>query len=307
MSFGSVTFESGRRATDRGASGKISCMNIGKHQFSFCLNTSTIDGQQLTLIEQIELAGKCGYDGIEIWVRSLQQHLDGGGAVSDVVEAAWSAGVAIENAIGFSPWVVDDPETRDDGMAQAAREMAMVHAIGCRRIAAPPAGAVEHAVDLADVALRFDRLNRLGNDLDVTPQLELWGFALTLGTLPDLMHVASNAQTHPVRILLDAYHLYRGGSNHRALELIAGEAIEVFHLNDFPVEGPRSELTDADRVYPGDGQGPICEIVQLLAAKRTPIVLSLELFNRDYWGQPAEVVATTGLVKMRSTVELALG
>ena len=36
-------------------------------------------------------------------------------------------------------------------------------------------------------------------------------------------------------------------------------------------------LTDADRVYPGDGTRPVSEIIQLLAANDTPVALSTSL------------------------------
>ena len=37
--------------------------------FRYCLNTSTIRGQKLPLDQEIELAAKTGYDGIEPWIR----------------------------------------------------------------------------------------------------------------------------------------------------------------------------------------------------------------------------------------------
>ena len=109
-----------------------------------------------------------------------------------------------------------------------------------------------------------------------------------------------------MKLLLDAYHLHRGGSAHQDVALIDGTSLDVFHLNDFPVEPPREQLTDADRVYPGDGTGAVSEIIRLLAANETPLALSLELFNRELWELPAEHVATTGLDKMRTAVDLAL-
>ena len=37
------------------------------------------------------------------------------------------------------------------------------------------------------------------------------------------------------------------------IKLLAPRAIHVFHFNDYPADPPREKLTDADRVYPGDG------------------------------------------------------
>ena len=43
----------------------------------FCLNTSTIKPQPL--IHKIELAGQAGYDGIELWVNDIYEHIGRGG------------------------------------------------------------------------------------------------------------------------------------------------------------------------------------------------------------------------------------
>ena len=80
----------------------------------------------------------------------------------------------------------------------------------------------------------------------------------------------------------------------------------MFHMNDFPQDPPREEMDDSHRVYPGDGVAPLTEILQELAKGDTPTVLSLELFNRDYWQQDAMTVAQTGLEKMKVAVAKAI-
>jgi hypothetical protein len=58
---------------------------------------------------------------------------------------------------------------------------------------------------------------------------------------------------------------------------------------------------------PGDGVAPIGKILKMLQSKNTPIVLSLELFNEDYWKKDPMEVAKIGLEKMKISVEKALG
>ena len=70
-------------------------------------------------------------------------------------------------------------------------------------------------------------------------------------------------------VLLDFYHLYRGGNSFDSLRLINGKILPVFHINDYPELPPRTELRDSDLVFPGDG---ICRGG-----------LSVELFNKGYW------------------------
>ena len=46
--------------------------NIRESNFSFCLNTSTIMKQNIGLMAEIELVAKADYNGIEIWIRTLE-------------------------------------------------------------------------------------------------------------------------------------------------------------------------------------------------------------------------------------------
>ena len=88
--------------------------------------------------------------------------------------------------------------------------------------------------------------------------------------------------------------------------LVAGSAMHCFHMNDYPATPPRETIRDADRVYPGDGIGPLTQILRDLAAAGFRGTLSLELFNPTYWKQDPLAVARTGLAKMKEAVEKAV-
>ena len=107
-------------------------------------------------------------------------------------------------------------------------------------------------------------------------------------------------------VLPDVYHIYKGGSDFEGLKLINGAAIHAFHMNDYPADPPRETIGDRDRVYPGDGVAPLGDILRGLYAAGFRGMLSLELFNRDYWKQDAALVARTGLEKMKAAVAASL-
>ena len=98
------------------------------------------------------------------------------------------------------------------------------------------------------------------------------------------------------------YHLYKGGSDFAGLRLVSNEAMHVLHMNDYPAEPPRAEIVDAQRVYPGDGVAPLGDILAQLRGVGFNGVLSLELFNGEYWRQDPARVARTGLEKMKAVV-----
>jgi 2-keto-myo-inositol isomerase len=279
-----------------------------KSNFTYCLNTSTISGQKLGLMGEMDIASKAGYDSIEIWMRDLETYINGGGKAEDVKKKASDLGLRIEDAISFPKWIVDDEATRNDALEQAKRETALLAQIGCPRIAAPPIGATEiPGLNLNQAAERYAQLLEACTANGVRPLLEIWGFSANLNRMSDALFVASASGGHNAAILADVYHLHKGGSAVESLALVDGNALPVFHMNDYPGVPGRESIADKDRVYTGDGTAPLKTILKILHDKNTPIVLSLELFNRDYWQQDALLVAKTGLEKMKLAVEKSLG
>jgi len=106
-------------------------------------------------------------------------------------------------------------------------------------------------------------------------------------------------------VLADVYHLHKGGTDPAALKLLGREAVHVFHMNDYPADPPRETIQDSHRVWPGDGVAPMKRILGHLAANHCRVMLSLELFNADYWKLPALDAAKTGLAKMKAAVQAA--
>jgi sugar phosphate isomerase/epimerase len=183
----------------------------------------------------------------------------------------------------------------------------MVHQIGGRRLAAPPAGATNQAdLPLPRAAERYRALLELGERMEVAPQLELWGFSRTLSRLSECAYVAIETGHPRACILTDVYHLYKGGSGFGGIRLLSPAALHVIHMNDYPAQPPRAQITDAQRVYPGDGVAPLRELLRDLRHLGFRGALSLELFNREYWTQDALAVARTGLEKMRAAVRSSL-
>ena len=93
------------------------------------------------------------------------------------------------------------------------------------------------------------------------------------------------------------FHIYRSGVGFHGLRLLSGLGLHVLHINDYPAEPPQETITDAHRVFPGDGIAPLTTILRDLYAAGFRGALSLELFNRDYWKQTPQWVAQTGLEK----------
>lgn len=263
----------------------------------FSLNTSTLRGQKLDLPQIIEVAANAGYDGIELWISEMEAYLKSGKSLSSLKKLFSDAKIIPVNAIGFAPWMAQDVAKSTAGFEQMEKEMGMLAEIGCKRVAAPAIGATD-PIDLLAAGEQYARLIALGRKTGVMPQLEFWGAYAPFHHLGQTLATAAAANDPDARILPDVYHLFRGGSGFEGLKLVNGNAIEVFHMNDFTAK-PRLEQKDSDRVYPGDGIGPMKEIAATLKAMGGHKFMSLELFNETYWAQDAQEVANTGLKKMK--------
>ena len=249
--------------------------------FGYCLNTATIQGQNLPLMEEIELAAKVGYGAIEPWVREIEKHQQSGKALSDIKKSLRDHGLKMPSAIGFAEWIVDDESRRAAGMKRMAADMAMVAEAGGTRIAAPPAGlqpAPATVPDLPAVTERFAAVLELGKQSGVMPQLELWGFARVLSRLGEVAYVGTECGNQDAKLLLDVFHLYKGGSNINGIALLSGSALGVLHVNDYPTK-PRDQIKDSMRVYPGDGVAPLAELFGILKKIGYDGYLSVELFK----------------------------
>lgn len=285
-----------------------------KLAFGFCLNTSTVrdkDGKSRPISELVDIAARAGYDAIEPWTSEIDEYLKTGGSLKDLRKRIEQAGLRVADVIGFSEWIVEDEARRKKGLEQAKRDMGWAAEIGSPRIAAPPVGATGGAskrddpkftqpvIDLLAAADRYRALLDLGKSMGVAPVVEIWGFSKTLRRLGEALCVAAESGDVKATILPDVYHLYKGGSDFAGLELLSASAVGIFHVNDYP-KIARDKITDADRVYPGDGVAPLKEVFAALRKSGYAGLVSLELFNRGYWKEDPNKVAKVGLAKMNA-------
>ncbi len=264
--------------------------------------------RKITVPEEIDIAAKAGFEAIELWVNEIDDYAKGGGSLKDLAKRMRDHGLTVEDGIGFAEWIVDDDTRRAKALENAKHEMDLLAQLGCPRIAAPPAGATDvENFPLAKAAERFGVLCGLGEKMGVAPQVELWGFSKPLSRIGEVAYVATECGHKNAGILLDVYHIYKGGSDFAGINILNGAALHVLHMNDYPDTPPRAEIGDAHRVYPGDGVAPMPQLLRDLQSIGFRGVLSVELFNRNYWQADPLQNAKTALEKTRAAVKRALG
>ncbi len=247
------------------------------------LNTSTLMHYKLDVDVPIDMVADAGFEGIELWMRDIKAYIDKGGNPKRLKEKLQARNLVLENIIGFSKWCSDDPEERKMAINQLMEDMNITASIGGKYIAAPVQG-VERLdpTKFDEYAERYNAILKLGDETGVTPVIELWGSG-ALSKVADCAHIAI-ASGHPkASILLDFYHVYRGGNDWGTVDCLNGKKLPVIHINDYPASPAREKLKDSDRVFPGDG---ICDFdiaIPKLVDAGFRGGFSVELFNKTYW------------------------
>jgi sugar phosphate isomerase/epimerase len=274
--------------------------------FGYCLNTSTIRGNNLDIVAVIAAASKAGFNAIEPWLNEIDAYTAKGGTLKDLGKRIADAGLTVEDAIAFNSWLDDDDTRRAASMEKLKIDMDKLAQIGGKRIATPPGGGRAGTVSLDNAGKYYRAALELGEQTGVQPLCELWGTHPLLGPLSHGIYVSVAAGRADASLLLDVFHLYKSGTPFTSLKQINGASLHVMHVNDYPQTDDSTKLNDGNRIYPGDGVAPYRQILRDLRDSGFRGYLSLELFNRDYWARSADDNLKAGIEKMRATVKQAL-
>lgn len=265
--------------------------------FQLGLNTSTI--RPAGLVEKIQIAAETGYSAIELWNDDLTAYEESGGSLADIKKRLDDSGLSVPTVIALHGWLNTTGAEHAEAIEAAKRRMAQAAAVGSTYIISSPPREV---ADLQLGGENYRELLELGREFGVKPAMEFLGFVAGVNQVQHAWEVMTVADHPDSTIVLDPFHIYRGGGEITDMAGIPGDKIAVFHFNDAPGHPAREEQSDADRVYPGDGILDLKQMIALLKDADYAGVISLELFNPSYWEQDPKEVARIGLEKMEAVL-----
>lgn len=271
----------------------------GMARFELCFNTSTI--RPASILEKIRAAGEAGYKAVELWNEDLTEWERAGGKLSELRQVLDDYDLAVPDVVHLSGWMdATDSVFESDLIGEARRLMEQGVAVGGPRIIAGPA---HGRVDLNRAADRYCRLIELGQEVGCMPALEFLGFVAHVNNVDTLMAIVNRANHPETTVVMDAFHIYRGGGRDEDILKVPGSQVAIFHIDDAPQTDRRREtLTDGDRVYPGDGMLNLKKMLEMLASQGFSGPVSLELFNAALWREDAREVARVGAEKVRRLI-----
>ncbi len=255
------------------------------------LNGATI--MHSPIEDNVEIAAACGYTVLEIWAGKLGPYLR-----SHTLEQLGEH----MRACRIAPWCINSIEdityrgaAGRGALLEELRSMAAAaRALGAPSIVVVPgpqpdgrsrSDAVRESVNvlraMSDVAgdrgLAFEFLGKPGC---AVPLLDM------------AVEIVGRVDRPNVGMVIDTFHFYAGGSRVEDIDAVAVEKLNVVHLNGCE-DIRRAALTDAHRLYPGEGVIPIESILTALHARGYDGVASIEIFRPEYWEQDPREVART--------------
>ena len=271
-------------------------------QWPLCLNTSTI--RPAGLLQKIDIAARSGYSAIELWTEELDRFEQSGRSLAELRRILEDSGLAVASVVTLTDWMQSHGFHKEAAFREARRRLGQAAAVGAAHMVASPVPDAPH-LDISLAAARYRELLEEGQAFGVRPAMEFLGFQHNVFHLEQALAVVRQADHPQGCLVLDPFHLYRGGSGFGGIKDLSSDTIAVCHFNDAPASPPRFEQTDADRVYPGEGILPLKAFLRDLDAIGYEGFLSLELFNPRYWTGDLAEVAGTGREKTEAVIHSA--
>ena len=260
-----------------------------------CLNTSTI--RPATLVTKIEAAAAAGFRAIEPWNDDVDAHLAAGGGMREIQALLARHALTVPSMIAIMGFIGNEEPGRDDRLAEARRRMQQAKDLSSPFIvASPPLG----QADLGRCGSDYAELLELGREIGVRPAMEFLGFVEQVNSIAVAREIMERSGDPTATIVIDWFHMVRGDGRDtmfQDLRALQADQIAIVHLDDVPYRKAFSEMTDGDRVYPGDGDIPVDELFAVLGEIGYAGPVSLELFNEELWGQDPYTVTRTGYEK----------
>lgn len=284
--------------------------------FILCFNTSTIRPQPL--LEKIRIAGKTGWQAIELWFDDVSNFCQQGGSLAQIKNALAEHGLRVATMIALKGWAdggeeiiwdTQEPASLDriervmeleEAWGECDRRLELAAELGAKFVIASPP---REQADLGRMAERYRELLELGGQYGVRPAMEFLGFVQSCYRVEHAWEIVQRSGRDDATLVLDPFHIFRGGGAIEDIAPVPAEKIAIVHFNDVVAGIPREQQTDSDRVMPGDGVFDLARFVRVLRDKGYQGCISLELFNPVLWQQDPSEVSRLGLEKVRKMLQ----
>ena len=254
------------------------------------LNGATTMRADLTT--DIKAASEAGFELIEIWAAKLREFLKTH-TVADLKR------LLIEN--NLEPYSINsiehitfrNAEDYENIKAETEEWSKIAAEINCPYVVVVPGKLPENSNEEEIIEESVKVLNELADIAEkygVGLAFEFLGQTdCSVQTLDLDKKIIERVNRENVGLVIDTFHFYAGNSTFEAIETLDPKKLFIFHINDAE-NLSKENLTDAHRLYPGEGILPIREIKERFDKIGYDRMVSIEIFRPEYWdSDPFEV------------------
>jgi sugar phosphate isomerase/epimerase len=239
-----------------------------------------------------------GCAAVEVWLTKLEQHLETH-TVADTKKLLEDHGTTLTAAAYQGGLLLSQGEARQAHFDHFRRRLDL-----CQQFAIPTLILVADFVQrveltaLGRAVVSLTQAAQWAAGFDVRLALEFRGADTFCACLDTALTLVEQCREPNVGICLDVFHYYKGPSKPEDLDRLT--SANLAHVQVCDVAGvPRELMSDADRVFPGEGDFRLAPIVHRLRQIGYDGWVSLELMNPVIWRAKPTQVAELGLTALQ--------
>lgn len=240
----------------------------------------------LAFDDKLKATQLAGFGELSLMPIEVERILASGLSFADMKAKAADHGVRISRLDPLNTWPrIWRPDNMDEAYIRTVDTapdvfFRLCEGLGCTHMSLN-ATFPRHAMPVEEVTRHYGAICKRAREHGLVCDLEfipLWG----VPTLDLAWEIVQGADAQNAGLVFDVWHFVRGGSRIELLREIPGHLIHCVQLNDGPLTLPPGVSIKDDcynRFFPGEGEFPNVELVQVLAETGGLSQLGPEVFS----------------------------
>ena len=257
------------------------------------LNTRVIFNGDL--LQKVQATASAGFSAIELWIEDIDRPLN------EAKRILQDYNLRVSSLEKIDGWFEKDCglmslSSASEIVSECERRLEIAARLECPYLICCPA--FSHRgfwSSLDEGAERFNEILDLGLLMGVEPLIEFMGQTGQINNY-ERCEDFLNRLGRPARMVLDAYHVWRGGDSMGVLSQADIAKIGLLHVSDAQLGIDRKDHRDRDRVMPGDGQIDLDSFFEHLQGFEGDVAVGV--YNPIYWGRDCLSVAQEAYEKV---------
>jgi 4-hydroxyphenylpyruvate dioxygenase len=252
-----------------------------------CLNLATL--RRLDYETQLKTAAGAGFGAVGLQMAAVENYLASGRSLAEARSVLDDLGLVAPEMNFIPDWIYARGEARTAALKRFDRFCEVSEALGSRVIISTTS-----CPGTPDDHLAYENYLEIcgrAGERGLVAGLEFMPWA-GVKTMMDAWRLVERVSHPAAGVVLDIFHLVKGGSGLEEIRNIPAEKIAIVHLNDLLDTGEDLlTLCRNRRLLPGEGNFPLREFIQAVRSTGYSGWYALEILSEEYDRQDPEMIA----------------